>query len=64
MKLLVTGLPGTGKTTLLKEILTEAKGLSFSGFYTEEVREKGKRIGNVNWNCGSGVKSSRKHSMS
>lgn len=40
----ITGKPGCGKTTLIKEI---AKGLKskISGFYTEEIRENGKRVG-------------------
>ncbi len=40
----LTGLPGCGKTTLLKEIIKELN-LEAAGFYTEEIREKGERIG-------------------
>jgi len=40
----VTGKPGCGKTTLIKKISKEITE-KFSGFYTEEIREKGKRIG-------------------
>lgn len=42
-KVLITGRPGVGKTTLVKrfvEGLTEA-----AGFYTEEIRERGMRKG-------------------
>ena len=43
--LLITGVPGVGKTTLIREI---AKSLAYShpaGFYTREVREGGSRTG-------------------
>jgi nucleoside-triphosphatase len=42
--ILVTGFPGCGKTTLIKEILKELK-LDAGGFFTEEIREKGIRKG-------------------
>jgi nucleoside-triphosphatase len=40
----ITGLPGCGKTTLIKEILKELKILA-KGFFTEEIRKEGERIG-------------------
>ena len=40
----ITGKPGCGKTTLIKESLKELK-ISAQGFFTEEIREKGKRVG-------------------
>ncbi|MCS7180330.1 MAG: AAA family ATPase, partial [bacterium] len=42
--ILITGLPGCGKTTLIKEII---KVINFEkvGFFTEEIREKGERVG-------------------
>src|SRR5690606_15184027 len=44
--LLVTGLPGTGKTTLIRKILdTLPPGVSVSGFFTAEIRESGERVG-------------------
>jgi nucleoside-triphosphatase len=42
--ILISGRPGSGKTTLIKEILKELK-LKAVGFYTQEIRENGKRIG-------------------
>ncbi|MFN3476085.1 MAG: NTPase [Candidatus Methylomirabilales bacterium] len=41
---LITGRPGVGKTTLLKRIV-EKLPLKVGGFYTEEIREGGKRVG-------------------
>lgn len=43
--LLITGLPGTGKTTLLMELVRRFAHLAPAGFYTEEVRERGERRG-------------------
>lgn len=42
--ILITGEPGVGKTTLLKEVIGKVS-LSAGGFYTEEIREKGERKG-------------------
>ncbi len=43
-RVLLTGRPGCGKTTLIKRILN---GLPhrFGGFYTEEIRDQGTRVG-------------------
>lgn len=43
MKIIITGAPGTGKTTIIKR-LSESISLK-KGFYTEEVRERGARVG-------------------
>jgi len=40
----ITGKPGTGKTTLIKKIIGELN-LDAGGFFTQEVREAGERIG-------------------
>jgi len=40
----VSGKPGCGKTTLIKEIVKELN-LKAKGFFTQEIREKGERIG-------------------
>ena len=42
--ILFTGQPGIGKTTLIKKIAVALPG-KVSGFYTEEIRRAGKRIG-------------------
>jgi len=41
---LLTGRPGTGKTSLIKEVITQMKGKA-GGFYTEEIRSQGVREG-------------------
>src|SRR4030042_2592399 len=43
--LLITGLPGVGKTTLIKKLSEALKGFHPIGFYTEEIREEGVRKG-------------------
>ncbi|HXX33806.1 MAG TPA: NTPase [Thermodesulfobacteriota bacterium] len=43
--LLVTGLPGVGKTTLIKNLAEALKNFHPVGFYTEEIREGGERKG-------------------
>jgi nucleoside-triphosphatase len=43
--LLITGLPGIGKTTLIKKLSEELRHLHPAGFYTEEIREEGQRKG-------------------
>lgn len=41
---LITGAPGTGKTTAIRKIVAQGPIIA-SGFYTEEIREGGKRLG-------------------
>jgi nucleoside-triphosphatase len=43
-RVLLTGRPGSGKTTLIKRILDELPQ-RFGGFYTEEIRDHGTRVG-------------------
>ena len=47
MKIFITGLPGVGKTTLVLKVAEELKthNLRIGGFITQEVREKGRRVG-------------------
>jgi len=48
-KILLTGLPGCGKTTAIMKIITELDYTSTAGFYTEEIKEGNKRVG-FRWN--------------
>jgi len=41
---LLTGRPGTGKTSLIRQVVAGIKGRA-SGFYTEEIRSRGIRQG-------------------
>jgi len=43
--LLITGLPGVGKTTLIRKLYEALKDFHPVGFYTTEIREKGMRRG-------------------
>jgi nucleoside-triphosphatase len=43
-KVLLTGRPGCGKTTLVRRVVKEL-AQSAGGFYTEEIRERGLRRG-------------------
>ncbi len=43
--ILITGLPGVGKTTFIVKLVTRLKALKPAGFYTAEIRERGERVG-------------------
>jgi nucleoside-triphosphatase len=43
--ILLTGIPGIGKTTLIKKIADQVNELHPVGFYTAEIRERGLRKG-------------------
>lgn len=43
--ILITGLPGIGKTTLVKQLWYRLEKYKPEGFYTEEIRYKGERKG-------------------
>ena len=43
-KILLTGHPGCGKTTLIRMVITQIPG-PISGFYTQEIRSAGRRVG-------------------
>jgi nucleoside-triphosphatase len=44
-KILLTGLPGCGKTTAVIKIVEALEGISAAGFYTEEIRQNQTRTG-------------------
>jgi nucleoside-triphosphatase len=41
----ITGLPGSGKTTLIQKLAQELRECDPAGFFTEEIREEGARKG-------------------
>jgi nucleoside-triphosphatase len=43
--LLLTGMPGIGKTTVIRRVAERLQGIKLGGFYTEELREAGERTG-------------------
>lgn len=43
--LLITGVPGVGKTTVIRRVAGRLQGRTRGGFYTEKVREGGQRTG-------------------
>lgn len=44
MKIFLTGSPGVGKTTIIKRVVDEFPDEVF-GFYSQECRENGQRVG-------------------
>jgi nucleoside-triphosphatase len=44
-KILLTGLPGCGKTTAVMQIVQHLRAKQVRGFYTQEIRQSGKRKG-------------------
>ncbi|MGB9893515.1 MAG: NTPase [Candidatus Saccharicenans sp.] len=45
-KILITGLPGSGKTTLIENLIQELRETTvMAGFITKEIREQGQRLG-------------------
>src|SRR5919108_5577061 len=45
MRLFLTGSPGVGKTTLIRTVVARLAGFTCAGFYTEEKRQRGQRVG-------------------
>lgn len=45
MNLLLTGLPGCGKTTVICRVIERLGDLRLAGFYTWEIRQRGQRVG-------------------
>jgi nucleoside-triphosphatase len=43
--LLITGVPGIGKTTVIRRVAEQLESDTVRGFYTEEIREAGERHG-------------------
>lgn len=47
MRILITGVPGSGKTTCIREIADHLEDRQPAGFYTRELRKSGARVGFV-----------------
>ena len=45
MRIFLTGTPGIGKTTVIRAVLQQLEEVECAGFYTEEKRHRGQRIG-------------------
>ncbi|SDY84081.1 NTPase [Nitrosomonas sp. Nm33] len=43
--LLITGMPGVGKTTIICKVADQLRGKRIGGFYTREIRKGGERCG-------------------
>ncbi|MEA3254993.1 MAG: nucleoside-triphosphatase [Candidatus Altiarchaeota archaeon] len=43
--ILLSGKPGCGKTTLIRKVLNEVDVIDSGGFYTQEIRKGGVRVG-------------------
>ncbi len=59
-KILLTGLPGCGKTTAIMKILENLGCKKVVGFYTQEIRHNGKRTG-FRWDRLDGVAGTLAH---
>ena len=44
-KTLITGLPGVGKTTLVRKVVELIAPIPIAGFFTSEVKVRGRRVG-------------------
>lgn len=53
-KILLTGLPGCGKTTAVMRIVANINSKKVTGFYTQEIRENNTRKG-FSWACLDGA---------
>ncbi|MBI4529612.1 MAG: NTPase [Deltaproteobacteria bacterium] len=45
MRLFLSGVPGIGKTTIIRDVVKRLRGIKCAGFYTEETRKAGQRTG-------------------
>ncbi len=60
MKILITGKPGCGKTTLLARV-AQALGKKAGGMITREIRERGRRVGFYVENLSTGERTTFAH---
>jgi len=59
-KILLTGMPGCGKTTAVMRIIENFDPKKMSGFYTQEIRRGGNREG-FKWRCLDGREGTLAH---
>ena len=59
-KILLTGLPGCGKTTAVTQIVKSLECKKVAGFYTQEIRQGNKRKG-FRWMCLDGTTGALAH---
>jgi nucleoside-triphosphatase len=59
-KILLTGLPGCGKTTAIMKVIANLERHKVAGFYTEEIRQDGVRKG-FRWICLDGQSGTLAH---
>jgi nucleoside-triphosphatase len=59
-KILLTGLPGCGKTTAVIKIISALNANKVAGFYTQEIREDDTRKG-FSWTCLDGATGTLAH---
>jgi nucleoside-triphosphatase len=45
VNILLTGRPGCGKTTVVRQVIERLGGRRLAGFYTAEIRRRGRRMG-------------------
>jgi nucleoside-triphosphatase len=47
---LLTGEPGSGKTTVIRRLIELIHDLRVAGFYTQELRQQGQALASHTWN--------------
>jgi nucleoside-triphosphatase len=62
--LLLTGTPGCGKTTVVLRLVGLARDLRLAGFHTQELRERGRRVGFEAVGLSSGLRCVLAHARS
>src|SRR5262245_14126588 len=61
---LLTGQPGCGKTTVILRLVELASDLRLAGFYTEDLRDRGQRVGFEAVGLSSGLRCVLAHTRS